>query len=294
MEAKVTLNKKNRLLRWLYGSEAPEWGTKVDAYDPEAVAQTMEGLIGKFFGKGRYFPLEVEGLENIPSEPVLFVSNHSGGSTVPDAWGLMAIWYRHFGVSRPIHPLAHDIVISNPITGEYFAKRGVVRADPRLAVKVLREWRHDVLVFPGGEQETWRTYKERYQVRFHGRTGYARLALEAGVPIVPIVHAGSHETLIVLSDGARFAKALRLDKWVRTRTFPIHLSLPWILGVGPWPHIPIPRTFRYRFGEPIYPPAHWEAGAERPSPALVTAHDTRVRGAMQDLLHTLQNHHATH
>ena len=54
-----------------------------------------------------------------------------------------------------------------------------------LAGRVLHEYGRDLLVMPGGEQDTWRPYHKRYAVNFAGRTGYARLALTWGVPIVP-------------------------------------------------------------------------------------------------------------
>ncbi|HRG98734.1 MAG TPA: hypothetical protein PLR99_20925, partial [Polyangiaceae bacterium] len=74
-------------------------------------------------------------------------------------------------------------------------------------------------------------------------------ALEARVPIVPVAHAGAHETLRVLTDGHRFARAVGLQRFARAEIFPVHLSLPWGLAIGPWPHIPLPTTLRYRFGE---------------------------------------------
>ena len=42
---------------------------------------------------------------------------------------------------------------------------------------------------PGGDRDTWRPYSKRYDVCFAGRKGYARLAIKAGVPIVPIANA---------------------------------------------------------------------------------------------------------
>jgi 1-acyl-sn-glycerol-3-phosphate acyltransferase len=56
--------------------------------------------------------------------------------------------------------------------------------------------------------------------------------MEAGVPIVPIVTAGAGESLMVLSDGQRLARALRLDKTLRLKALPVTVSLPWGLNVG--------------------------------------------------------------
>jgi 1-acyl-sn-glycerol-3-phosphate acyltransferase len=217
----------------------------------------------------------------------MVVSNHSGGTSIPDVWGFMFAWYAHFGFARPIHPLAHEIILSTRLSGRYFSQRGVLRADKKLALEVLRDWRRDLMVMPGGDLDTWRPYSKRYEVRFGGRVGYARTALRACVPIVPVANAGAHQTLIVLTDGQRIARALRLPELFRASIFPIHLSLPWGLGIGPWPHLPTPVRLRYRIGKPISPPDGWKAGDE-PSDELVAEHDRKCREAVQGLLDELK------
>lgn len=276
---------KSKLLRWLHRGSDPGWGKSTSDLDLTAVARTVDRL-GLLFGPGRYFELDVAGWENIPPPPVLLVSNHSGGTTIPDVWGLMAAWYRRFGRSRPAHVLAHEMVFSNRYTGRYFARRGVLRASRLAALAALEDRRRDVIVMPGGDLDTWRPYRERYQVRFHGRTGYAWVALKAGVPIVPVAHAGAHETLLVLTNGQRIAKAIGLQALTRSEIFPVHLSLPWGLGIGPWPHLPTPAVLRYRFGRAISPPAR--DPAREPDEADVRALDEETRGQVQELLDKLR------
>ena len=41
-------------------------------------------------------------------------------------------------------------------------------------------------------------YSERAKVDFFGRQGFLRLALKAGVPIVPLASVGAHETYVIL------------------------------------------------------------------------------------------------
>jgi hypothetical protein len=100
-----------------------------------------------------------------------------------------------------------------------------------------------------------------------------------------VAHAGAHETLLVLSDGRRLARSLRLPDLMRASIFPIHLSLPWGLAFGPWPHIPLPARLRYRIGAPIMPPPDMDG---EPSDRQVRAHDVRVRRAVQRLLTELE------
>jgi 1-acyl-sn-glycerol-3-phosphate acyltransferase len=275
-----------RLVQWLHNKKGERLGTNPQEYRPEAVRSTLAGL-GRLFGKGRYFGLEVGGWEHIPSSPVMVVSNHSGGTTIPDVWGFLVAWYRNFGVHRPIHPMAHEMIVSTRVTGAYFGQRGVLHGSRKLALSVLTDHQRDLMVMPGGDRDTWRPYSQRYQVCFAGRTGYAKLALQAGVPIIPLANAGAHETLIVLSDGRRLARALRLRELARAEIFPIHLSLPWGLAVGPWPHIPLPVRLRYRIGAPVLPPEPVKPG-EEPSEALVREYDRQVQTAVQGLLDELK------
>ena len=209
--------------------------------------------MGLVFGPRRYFGLAVEGLEALPPAPVLLVANHSGGSSIADVWGLAVGWYRHFGAARPLHVLGHELLFSNPVTGRFFERLGVLRATQQIGHRVLREFGRDLLVMPGGDLEVWRPYRDRFRVDFAGRRGYARLAVELGVPVVPVAHAGAHETLYVLTSGRALARRLGLHRLFRASVWPVHLSLPWGLAIGPLPHIPWPARFRYRFGAPIFP-----------------------------------------
>jgi 1-acyl-sn-glycerol-3-phosphate acyltransferase len=278
-------HRRGRLLELVHGETHAPWGTDPTVYDPEATRKTVERA-GKLFGPGRYFGLDVRGFENVPAAPAMIVSNHSGGTTIPDVWGFLVAWYRRFGVNRPIHPMAHEIILSTKVTGVYFATRGVLRGGRRIGLDVLQNHRRDLMVMPGGDLDTWRPYTKRYQVCFGGRTGYATLAIKAGVPIVPVAHAGAHQTLIVLTDGQRIARALGLSKFARANIFPIHLSLPWGLAFGPWPHLPTPVELRYRVGAPIPPPIALEPGQEPPEEA-VKALDAEVRAAVQRQLDDL-------
>lgn len=255
--------------------EAPE------AFEPGHVERVLAS-VGRLFGPGRYFGLSVRGFEALPRSPVLLVSNHSGGTIIPDVWGFVVAWYRHFGASRPLHVMAHELLFMTRGMGRFFERGGVLRATPSLANEVLTDFRRDLLVLPGGEADTWRPWRDRYRVHFGGRTGYAKLALDAQVPIVPVAHAGAHETLMVLSSGARLAKWLGLRRLVRAEVWPLHLSLPWGLGMGPLPHIPLPAHFRYLLGAPIQPaPPPWDEHD-------VEALDRQVRIAVQNQLDMLQ------
>jgi 1-acyl-sn-glycerol-3-phosphate acyltransferase len=277
---------KGRLLQWVLGDRGAHWGTNPGEYTPSAVEETLSSM-GRLFGPGSYFGLEIKGWENVPASPSMLVSNHSGGTTIPDVWGLLVAWYRHFGTGRPCHPLAHEIILGTEMTARYFSRRGVLKAHPGVASDVLTRFRRDLLVMPGGDLDTWRPYSERYTVRFGGRRGYARLALRTGVPVIPVANAGAHETLLVLTDGRKLAKKLGLYDVARAEIFPVHLSLPWIIGIGPLPHLPTPVKLRYRIGPAVALPAGATPG-EEPTEDQVVEYDARVQKAVQSLLDELR------
>ncbi len=257
----------------------PALGTRPQDLDVDHVLHVVDRLRPVFGDEGSYFPIDAQGFDRVPAGPVLVVSNHSGGTSIPDAWGLGVSWYRHFGRTRPAHALAHDMV---------FARLGILRARRDIALRALTTCQRDVVVMPGGDRDTWRPWKDRYKVCFAGRKGYARLALRAGVPIVPVAHAGAHDTLIVLTDGQRVARRLHLPELFRAQIFPVHLSLPFIVGVGPSPHIPPPVTLRYRIADAIWPTEEVAPGAE-PSEAAVAEMDAQVRAALQERLDALRD-----
>lgn len=270
---------KGLLLRWLQGATSDPWGQDPAAFDPQSVRAAMRRLRW-MYGPGGYFKVQVGGWEHLPEGPVMLVGNHSGGTSIPDVWGLLMAWYERFELRRIVHPMAHEMVFSTRLTGAPFSRMGVLRAHPGRAVEVLTRWRRDILVLPGGDRDTWRPWTERYRVRFAGRRGYIRTALQAGVPIVPVAHAGAHDTLLVLRDGQELARRLGLPRIARAQVMPLHLSIPWGLAVGPMPHWPLPTALRYRIRPAIALPEGWQPGAEPPE-ELVATLDARVQASVQ-------------
>jgi 1-acyl-sn-glycerol-3-phosphate acyltransferase len=253
------------------------WGRDPSAFEP-AFVQRQHARISRMFGPGRYFGVDAQGWENVPDGASLLVSNHSGGTTVLDAWGLVWSWYDRWGFDRPLHGLAHEAVFATQTTGRFFARGGVLRASPESAAAVLGELKRPLLVMPGGDRDVWRPASERYHVRFAGRRGYARTAVEQNVPVVPVAHVGAHHTLLVLTDGRAIARRLGIKRIARAEIFPVHLSFPWGLAIGPWPHLPPPTTLHYRIGAPLYP------SRDLPFDEAVADLDLRTQAAIQALL----------
>jgi 1-acyl-sn-glycerol-3-phosphate acyltransferase len=112
----------------------------------------------------------------------------------------------------------------------------------------------DVILWPGGEVDAFRSFGKRDQAVLGGRTGFIRLAIREQVPIVPMATVGGHDTLFVLSEGRGIARALGLKKRMRSEVAPITLSVPFgvQLHLTPFQHIPLPAKIRTEYLEPIY------------------------------------------
>jgi 1-acyl-sn-glycerol-3-phosphate acyltransferase len=78
-----------------------------------------------------------------------------------------------------------------------------------------------------------------------------KLAIRAGVPIVPIATIGGADAMPVLASGRRLAKLLQLDRLARLKMFPIALQLPWGISPALLPELPFPTKIRTAFQPPI-------------------------------------------
>jgi 1-acyl-sn-glycerol-3-phosphate acyltransferase len=212
-------------------------GADLDERDPDYIRENLPGL---WLLASLYFRADVRGLAQIPAEgPVLLVGNHSGGNLTPDTLVFTLAFSTYFGVERRFYQLAHNLVLSWPGL-RMLRKYGTVAASPENARRALDSGAA-LLVYPGGDYEVHRPSWESAKVDFGRRMGFIRLALERGVPIVPVVSLGGQETALFLSRGEWLARLLRLDRMFRLKVLPISLALPWGLNVGDLlGHLPLP------------------------------------------------------
>jgi 1-acyl-sn-glycerol-3-phosphate acyltransferase len=214
--------------------------------DPSFIDRLLP-LMDVFAG---YFGAEVRHLEKLPATgPVLLVGNHSGGVITPDTSALISAWYRQRGTNDPLVLLAADSVFGIPVFKTICRKLGLIPASHGGADRALAHGA-SLLLYPGGAHEVFRPYAERNRVEFFGRKGFIKLALRSGVPVVPVVGHGGHETTIVLSRGEGIAKLLGMRR-VRLDIFPILLQLPWGVSSPVLPGIPLPSKITLEVCDPI-------------------------------------------
>lgn len=138
------------------------------------------------------YKVEVKGLENLPKTGgYVLAANHV---TTVDA--LAVAYMMFFKLKRAPHFLAKEGLFRTPIVGPVLLACGQIpvfrggrnNQDPmEAAYKVLRAG-HTIGIFPEGTLT-----REPNQWPMRGRTGTVRLALETGVPIIPLGQWGTEK-----------------------------------------------------------------------------------------------------
>ncbi len=196
--------------------------------EPAAVERALErfGIMLR-----RYFRAETHHMERVPEGAVLLVANHNIG--VPwEALSLLQGWHQTFGAERDIYVLSHPLPLRIPWIGMGARRLGAVEATREAADQTIASGA-SLLVFPGGVREETRPFWQRRRCNFHGRKGWAKIALDSGVPVVPVSIVGSHEINPVLLQ-SRFIAWLTLMRLVRVSHMPLTVGqvLVTLLAIG--------------------------------------------------------------
>ncbi len=164
----------------------PPWGIDI-------IRRTGHGL------SRLVWSISYRGLENIPqSGGVIIAANHQ---TYLDPF-----WVG-FAIKRPLRYLAWNEAFSWPIAGKFMGMLGawpleLEKSDPT-AIRRSLSWLRDggaVVIFPEGG----RGNADGSMIKF--KNGAVRMALEAGVPILPVTIRGAHKAWPKHSALPRLAK----------------------------------------------------------------------------------------
>ena len=213
----------------------------------------------------RYFKYTVEGIDNIPKYgPSLVTMNH--GPVPVDAPLLGAAIFEATG--RLPRGLTDHTVFKLPVVRELFMAVGAVDGRQDTAEALLGRG-NIVIVMPGGAPEAFKPSSKAYQLYWHKRMGFARLAIRMQVPVVPAACIGIDDLYTVPID--MFEAGRRV---FRVRSVPLPVA---------WGRGPLPRRVRLTqyIGEPITPDVSSEAADDDDA---VRVFRDRVVGAMEDLL----------
>jgi len=183
----------------------------------------------------RYFRYDVEGLENLPDDGgALIVSPHS--TVTVDGVLLAKAIFDWCG--RIVRGLGDHTLFRLPHVREMVVRLGIVDGNPDNAHALLE--RGDLcFAMPGGGPEAYKSSARRYMIQWDGHLGFVRVALRAGVPIVPSVCIGAEDAVWMPINALEWGQKL-----LGTR-FPL-----LVMGIGLGP-LPLPVKFTAYLGEPI-------------------------------------------
>lgn len=182
----------------------------------------------------RYHRAALECAERLPSGPALLVGNHGlFGLETP-----VFFWLVEQATGRLPRGLADRRVFGRSPLRPLLERVGSRLATPEAALQLLSEG-HLVVCYPGGAREVFKEPDQRYQLRWEKNCAFARVAIEARVPVVPFAGLGVDDSWINLGHVAAVRRILG------------RYTAPLAFGLGP---LPLPVQFRFVIGHPIAPP----------------------------------------
>jgi 1-acyl-sn-glycerol-3-phosphate acyltransferase len=183
-----------------------------------------------------YFRTHCEGLENVPTGPVMLVANHSGQIPL-DAVIIVCALFLDGNPPRVVRAAVDKWVFTLPFVSTFFSRVGEVVGVPENARRLL-EMGEALLVFPEGIRGISKPFSRRYELEPFG-LGFMRLAMETETPIVPVGVIGAEEQYINFGNVRWAARALGV---------PVFPLVPQFALTGA---LPLPTKFRIYFGEPL-------------------------------------------
>lgn len=225
------------------------------APDPLAL-DALAGIVDRF-GR-RWNGYELEGAHRIPRDGgCLLVLYH--GLVPLDVLYLVARLYREHGLF--VRSLADRRLFAVPGLAHVVQAGGAVPGTREAAIALLREG-SPVAVSPGGVREAIAGPQHHYRLHWGSREGFAHVALEANVPLLPVFGQNAEEVYRAPWSGSAPMR------WLHRRVgFPV---MP-LVGMGP---LPFPVKVRTWIGQPLHP---------RPSESAASLR-ARVESALQRLM----------
>lgn len=209
-----------------------------------------------------YFKVDVYGLRNVPSRGrAVLVGNHSGGVAIDGAM-VMGSMLLDAEPPRLPHAMLDKFIHEFPGASQVMSRTGQFTGNPDQAKRLLRDERL-ILAFPEGARGTAKLAKDADSLVGFG-TGFMRLALETGSPVVPFGFVGGGEALPTVANLKRLGRVL---------------GVPYI-PVTKWGLlVPKPTRFQLLYGQPMY---FEGSGHERDE--VVSAMVDRVKERIRDLI----------
>ena len=217
--------------------------------------RTAARVLGFLNPRRLYHWTKIEFADRLPvSGGALIVSNH--GRLDFDSFILVGMILR--SRRRLARLMGDHLWFRLPLVRGILSLSGAVDGTRENAIQLLRQG-DLVLTYPGGVREIMSSRFGYEHIDWRGRTGFANVAISAGVPVIPVVSVGVNNGFVFLSSGHRLGRLLYRGI-LRLGTAYDSYRDPLVLGLVPLPlplsmaiHFPLPCKVRYVVGEPIYP-----------------------------------------
>jgi 1-acyl-sn-glycerol-3-phosphate acyltransferase len=218
---------------------AGDYEVDESGFDPQLTTAVLMPLFRPLYRT--WFRVRMRGVENVPaSGAALVVANHSGVLPL-DAIMLQIGLFDEHPEHRNLRLLSADLVYEVPVLSSVARRSGHIRAGREEAGRQLAAGEL-VGVFPEGFKGVGKPFRQRYQLQRFGRGGFARLARQAGVPIIPCAIVGAEEIYPMIGNLAPLARLLGLPY------FPVTPLFPWL---GPVGAVPLPSNWIIEFCPPV-------------------------------------------
>ena len=187
-----------------------------------------------------------DGWANLPKErPLLFVGNHTLYGVIDSPHLLLEVFRREGLALRGLGDHAHWAI---PGWRELLGRFGAVDGTPEVCGAVF-DAGGSVLVFPGGAREAFKKSDERYQLLWGERLGFARMAIQHRVTIVPFAAVGGDEVFGDTLDRDALMSGPLAGTLEALRIRPdLLMPLPRVWGAD---GLPRPQRLYFRFCPPV-------------------------------------------
>jgi len=186
---------------------------------------------------------KVYGIENVPERGALLVGNHTVLGVLDLPLICAELWER----GRIVRALGDHAQFKVPGWRDMLKSVGVVEGSRANCAELMQRGEL-ILVFPGGGREVAKRKGERYKLVWKKRTGFARMAIQYGYPIIPFASVGADDAVDIVVDADN--PLLLPEKIFVEKVLGSPDSWPLWRGIGPTP-IPRPERQYYWFGEQI-------------------------------------------
>jgi 1-acyl-sn-glycerol-3-phosphate acyltransferase len=204
---------------------------------PRPIDEDFVDAVTKHLGPLRdYLRVEVDGLDRVPDGGAVMIANHTGAAGLDFVILYLTLFEE---IDRTFYAAAHPSFFRTPVIRDIASRIGMFEVSVTESTRLLDRGEL-LLFFPEGEDGNFKPLWKYYDLQtFH--PGFARVALAAEAPILPVVVVGGEDSNPSLGKIDWFEEAFGSP-------LPLPLSL-----------LPLPAKWRVRFLDPI-PVEKWMTG----------------------------------